>query len=141
LNGTSVVIKHDPALQPGSDRSFGFVMAGAFLVIGGLNYWRGGSLALWIAAVAAVFFVAALALPALLHPLNVVWHKFGLLLHAIVNPIVMGALYFVAVWPTGVVMRALGKDLLRLERKENADTYWIVRQPPGPKPESMKDQF
>jgi hypothetical protein len=35
----------------------------------------------------------------------------------------------------------LGKDLLRLKREPGADSYWIVRQPPGPAPETMKDQF
>ena len=45
------------------------------------------------------------------------------------------------VLPTGLVMRAMGKDLLRLKRQPGADSYWIVRQPPGPMPETMKDQF
>ena len=141
MSGTSVATKHDSTLQPGSDRVFGFVMAGALVVIGGISYWRGNGVSLWVAVAAALFLVAALALPTLLHPLNVVWHRFGLLLHSVMSPLVMGVLYFVAVWPTGVVMRALGKDLLRLEREESADSYWIVRQPPGPKAESMKDQF
>ena len=35
----------------------------------------------------------------------------------------------------------LGRDLLRLKRQPDADTYWIVRQPPGPLPETMKDLF
>jgi hypothetical protein len=50
-------------------------------------------------------------------------------------------LFFGAVLPTGLVMRALGKDLLRLRLKPETDSYWIVRQPPGPAPESMVDQF
>jgi len=45
------------------------------------------------------------------------------------------------VLPTGLVMRAMGKDLLRLKREPDAASYWIVRAPPGPAPESMKDQF
>ena len=141
MSGTSVATIRDPALRPGSDRSFGFVMAGALLVLGGVSYWRGNGISPWVAIAAALFFVAALALPTLLHPLNVIWHRFGLLLHSVMSPVVMGVLYFVAVWPTGIVMRALGKDMLRLEREESADSYWIVRQPPGLKPESMKDQF
>jgi hypothetical protein len=35
----------------------------------------------------------------------------------------------------------MGKDLLRLKREPNADSYGIVRAPPGPSPETMKDQF
>jgi hypothetical protein len=64
-----------------------------------------------------------------------------MLLHNVVNPIVMALVFFATVLPTGLVMRALGKDLLRLKRQPNVDSYWIERRPPGPTPESMKDQF
>jgi hypothetical protein len=63
------------------------------------------------------------------------------LLHKVVNPIVMALMFFGAVLPTGVVMRALGKDPLRLKWQPDGNSYWIERRPPGPTPESMKDQF
>jgi hypothetical protein len=88
-----------------------------------------------------VFLAVAFLWPAALKPLNRLWFKFGLLLHAVVSPLVMGLLFYVAVWPTGLVMRALGRDLLRLKREPDSDSYWIVRRPPGPAPETMKDQF
>ncbi len=53
----------------------------------------------------------------------------------------MALLFYGTVLPTGLVARAMGKDLLRLERKPDAESYWIVREPPGPSPETMKDQF
>ena len=77
----------------------------------------------------------------LLNPLKRAWLALGMLLHRVVNPIVMALLFYGTVLPTGLVMRALGKDLLRLRRQPEADSYWIVRQPPGPAPETMKDQF
>jgi hypothetical protein len=51
----------------------------------------------------------------------------------------MGLLFFGTVLPTGLVMRAMGKDLLRLKRIPEAKSYWVNRQPPGPAPETMKD--
>jgi hypothetical protein len=39
------------------------------------------------------------------------------------------------------VLRAAGKDLLRLHLDRNATTYWIVRETPGPAPETMPNQF
>ena len=83
----------------------------------------------------------ALLYPAALKPLNRLWLKFGLLLHKVVNPIMMAFVFFGTVLPTGLIMRVLGKDPLRLKRQPEADSYWIDRQPPGPAPESMKDQF
>jgi hypothetical protein len=53
----------------------------------------------------------------------------------------MALVFFGTVLPIGLVMRALNKDLLRLKRQPNVNSYWIERRPPGPAPESMKDQF
>ncbi len=83
----------------------------------------------------------AFAAPQVLAPLNRLWFKLGLLLHKIVNPIVLGIMFYVVVTPTGLIMRLLGKDLLRLKRDPAAASYWIERTPPGPKPESLGDQF
>ena len=70
--------------------------------------------------------------PATLKPLNRMWFKFGLLLHKVVNPIVMALVFFGTVLPTGLIMRALGKDPLRLKWQPDANSYWIERRPPGP---------
>ena len=116
-------------------------MAGAFALLTALNGWHAGRIWPWTAALAAAFLVAALLRPALLNPLNHLWLKFGLLLHKIVNPVIMALLFYGTVLPTGLIARAMGKDLLRLKREPDAASYWIVRTPPGPAPDTMKDQF
>jgi len=73
--------------------------------------------------------------------LNKLWFHFGLLLHKIVSPLVMGLLFFVTVTPIGLLMRTLGKTPLKLEFDKDADSYWILRDPPGPAPDTMKRQF
>jgi hypothetical protein len=125
----------------GSDRSFGIVMTAAFAVMSLLNWWHEGHSWRWTGAVAGLFLAAALFYPAALKPLNRVWLKIGLLLHKVVNPIVMALVFFGTVLPTGLAMRVFGKDPLRLRRQPNVNSYWIERRPPGPAPESMKDQF
>ena len=69
----------------------------------------------WALAVSIAFLASAVAAPRLLKPLNILWFKFGLLLHHIVNPILMALIYFGAVVPTGLMLRMIRKDLLRLE--------------------------
>jgi hypothetical protein len=125
----------------GSDRTFGLVMATALALVSLLNVWHMGRVWPWTGGLAALLLAAAFFRPAILNPLNRAWLKFGLLLHSVVNPIVMGLLFYGTVLPTGLVMRAMGKDILRLKRQPDADSYWIVRTPPGPQPETMKDQF
>ena len=132
---------HEAKIVPGSDRSFGLVMAGAFTVVSALNIWHAGRIWPWTATLAALFLAAALLRPAMLRPLNHIWLKFGLLLHRIVNPVIMAILFYGTVLPTGLVMREMGKDLLRLRFEPDSESYWIPRAPPGPAPETMKDQF
>ncbi|MDP3077459.1 hypothetical protein [Bradyrhizobium sp.] len=138
---THEAFTRDETIVAGSDRAFGLVMAAAFGIVTLLNAWYAGRVWPWTAGVAALFLAAALLRPAMLNPLNRLWLKFGLLLHSVVNPVVMALLFYGTVLPTGLIMRALGKDLLRLKRQPEAESYWIVRAPPGPAPDTMKDQF
>ncbi len=48
----------------------------------------------------------------LLTPLNKLWFKFGMILGAIVAPVVMGAVFFLVVTPIGIFMKIMGKDLI-----------------------------
>jgi len=131
----------DETVIAGSDRSFGTVMTVAFGAISLLNWWHDGHSWRWTSGIALFFLAATLLYPAALKPLNRLWLKFGLLLHKVVNPIVMGFVFFGAVLPTGVIMRALGKDPLRRKWQPDTNSYWIERRPAGPAPASMKDQF
>jgi hypothetical protein len=131
----------DDDVRGSSNRSFGFVFAVVFAIIGLFPLLFGGGVRTWALAVAAVFAAIALAFPAALAPLNRIWLKFGLLLHRVVNPIMLGIMFYAVITPTGLIMRAFGKDPLRLRFEKNADTYWIARTPPGPAPESLRDQF
>lgn len=132
---------HDEAEEIGSDRSFGIVFTVFFAVVGCLPLLSGGQPHIWALGVSGAFLLVALAVPKILHPLNVVWMKFAALLNSIVSPIVLGLLFFVTITPIGILMKLLGKDLLRLKFDKGAKSYWIERDPPGPPPESMSNQF
>lgn len=116
-------------------------MAVAFALLALLSWRRAGHAWIWMAPIAMIFCTVALLWPAALQPLNRVWFKIGMLLHAVVNPLVMALIFYGAIWPTGLVMKMMGKKLLELEREPDRESYWIVRRPPGPAPDTMKDQF
>jgi hypothetical protein len=126
--------------QPSSERSFGLVFAAFFGVLAVLRVWSGEPWELFASA-AVLMIVLALAVPGVLAPFNRLWYRFGLLLSRITQPIVLGLLYFVAVTPLAIIMRSTGKDPLRLRFRENVDSYWIERDPPGPSGSSMSRQF
>jgi hypothetical protein len=131
----------DEQVVGSSNRSFGIVFAVVFLIIALYPVAFGRPLRFWSIVVAAGFLLVALAAPALLGPLNRIWLKFGLLLHRVVSPLILGVLFFIVVTPTGLLMRALSKDPLRLRKQPQASSYWIERSPPGPKAETFTDQF
>jgi Saxitoxin biosynthesis operon protein SxtJ len=131
-----------PEMKGSSDRAFGLVIAAFFALVAVLPalHRPSSSVRWWAVALAAVFLALALSRSATLHPLNRVWQKLGLLLSKVVSPILLALLFYLVITPVGLLMRALGKDPLRLRRRESS-SYWIARQPPGPAPESMRDQF
>jgi hypothetical protein len=124
-----------------SDRTFGLVFTVAFTVVGLWPAISGSALRWWAIAIAALFLVASLVKPNHLSPLNRLWAQFGLLLHRITSPILMGFIFFLVVTPIGLTMRLLDKRPLDLKFDPGAQSYWIKREPPGPTPETMKNQY
>lgn len=140
-NSVSELQSHSGPVQMGSERSFGLVFAAALALVALWPLKSGGEIRLWAAGAATAFLALALVRPRALRPLNIVWFKFGMVLHHVVTPVVMGLLFFLTVTPIGMLMRATGKDPMRLKRPSEAASYWIARTPPGPSAESMKTQF
>lgn len=125
----------------GSNRAFGVVFTVVFAIIAVWPVLSGGPPKLWATVIAGAFLGVALFAPKLLTPLNRAWFQLGLALHRVVNPVVMAVIYFGTVVPIGLIMRARGKDPLRLRRDPQAKSYWIARDPPGPARGSMNKQF
>lgn len=134
-------LKTREEIQGSSNRSFGLVFSVVFLVIAALPLFTGEGMRIWSLMVSLVLLVVSFTAPLILSPLNRLWTRIGLLLHGIISPIVLGILFFAMVVPMGILMRLFGKDPLRLHFEPGLNSYWIKRDPPGPKPESMTDQF
>ena len=128
-------------IEGSSDRSFGLVFACVFLIIAGWPVFQDAPPRWWAVGIGAVFAVIALAKPALLAPLNRLWTKFGVLLGKVVAPIALGILFYFVVTSIGILMRLVGKDPLHLKLEPSAKSYWVLRQPPVPPPDSMTNQF
>ena len=133
--------EHYDEIQMGSPRSFGMVFAAVFVVIALYPMTGGGGVRWWAMAVGLGFGCIAAVAPNLLNPLNRLWFKFGLLIGKIVRPIIMAIIFFAAVVPTALIMRALGKDLLALKRDRELSSYWVTRDVEDDQLKSMRNQF
>ena len=121
-----------------SNRSFGLLFFIVFLAISLWPLKSQEDLRLWAFVLALIFFVLGILNSKFLTPLNKLWMKFGIFLGSIISPVVMGVVFFIVVTPVGLIMRFLGKDLLRINKSKFVSTYWISREKQN---STMKKQF
>ena len=132
--------KHENPMP--SDQSFGRLFAGIFFA---LAIYLGVVGKLGQATVSGVLATTLLAVaqfkPDWLHLPNRLWYQLGKLLAMVVNPIVLGVIFFLLLTPLAWLLRVFGRDALRLKTASDAESYWITRADQPPLAESFKNQF
>lgn len=122
-----------------SNRNFGLTFAVVFAILTIFKWRKTHDISFPLLVASGLFFILALLLPNSLALLNRAWTKFGLLLHKVMNPLVMGVIFFVVVTPMGILMRIFGGDPMRSKFEPNLDTYWIKKN--KELDTTMKEQF
>ena len=130
--------KFNNNIKISSNRSFGIVFFIVFLFIALYPITYSEDIRIWSLIISFIFIILGLLNSKILTPLNKLWFKFGVILGKIISPIIMGIIFFLVVTPIGLIMKVLGKDLLRLKYNKKDNTYWIEKN--GPK-SKMKNQF
>ena len=115
--------------------SFVFFLLTAYFVNSGFS-----SLFYVFGFLSILFLLLALIRPLLLKPLNHFWMSFGLLLGKIVNPIVMGVIFFGLFTPLSLFFKFVGRDVLKLKVKKEY-SYWLNRDFTNDPHNNFKDQF
>jgi hypothetical protein len=67
--------------------------------------------------------------------------RLGNIMHRFTNPLVFGLVYIVAVVPTALVLKLLGKDTLNLRYDRARSTYWITRPDGGAWKNMFRNQY
>lgn len=124
-----------------SDRSFGVVFAIFFALVAFWPLRAQRPIRIWALILSGAFLLLALVIPRSLRLLNRAWTKLGLLLGRLISPVVTGLLFYTVVTPIALLFRLMKKDPLRLAPEGPSRTYWLERRPPGPRPETMANQF
>ena len=123
-----------------SNRKFGFFFTLVFAIAAA--YFFEAVKMTWayaFIAAALVFLIVTLVKSDALLLLNKLWMRFGLLLGMIVNPIILGVIFFGLFTPIATLMRLSGRDELRLKFTQKK-SHWITRSEPI-KSESFENQF
>ena len=124
-------------IKIGSNRSFGIVFFIVFLLVGLYPLLNSNEIRIWSILIAFLFLALGIKNSRSLTPFNLLWFKFGMLLGMIVSPIIMSLVFFLVVTPTGIIMKLLNKDLLKL-KKNKSKSYWINK---SDSKTDMKNQF
>lgn len=124
-----------------SDRRFGLFFALVAFGLSAYTLWQQqAALALALGVVGCTFAAIAVTRAAMLRPLNRLWMKLGLLLGAIIGPLVLGLIFFGLFTPLALCTRLFGRDELRLAPDANL-SFWREREPPGPTADTFQRQF
>ena len=124
-------------IKKSSNKIFGIALFIIFFLISFYPLINANDIRIWSLVLSLIFLFLGIINSRILKPFNIICFKLGIFLGKIVSPIVMMIIFFFRVTPIGLLMRIIGKDLLKLKFNKKK-TYWIK------KPEvkiKMKNQF
>lgn len=111
--------------------SFGLMLSAVAAVVGGMLWWRLGlptaGRTVW--AVGGGLALVYYAVPCLRRTIYFAWMYATYPLGWVVSHLVLAAIFYLVVTPTGLIMRGLGWDPLGRRFEPEAETYWIEYNP------------
>jgi hypothetical protein len=143
MAGLHEEFSREHAVEAASNKRFGLVVGAILLLFGCIRAYLHGEIGLLsgvLGGAGLVLILAALIKPDVLEPANRGWNKLGLILHKVTNPLFLGAMYAIAIVPTGLLMRAFGVDPMGL-RRPRKDTFCIARGKTGSTAQSLEKPF
>lgn len=111
---------------------FGFVMAVALGLLGGLLIWKGLPAGRFLLGAGVAFLVLASVAPRTLEPIERGWLWFGERMSRVTTALILGLMYFLVITPIGLLKRAISGDSLGLKPDRSARTHWVPVEPDGP---------
>jgi hypothetical protein len=128
---------HEP-VEPPSEKNFAWTFFAVFALLAVYLGRHGNPAYFALMAPGIVLLAMGYLKPAWLVQPNTLWFRFGRIVHRMVSPVFLALLYLLAFVPTGLILRLMKKDVLRLKFDPGAPTYWT----PRPKVDnSMTNQF
>jgi len=121
------------------NRKFGYTVSIALLVITAYHLLLKHKQDNVIGIIAVMLLAITLLIPYWLTPLRLCWDKLGHVLGIINTYILLSLFYGVILTPLALIMRLLGKDILKLKRSKSQTSYW--EPSPATDESKMENQF
>ncbi len=115
-------------------RKYGLIMFAAFAVITVVFLFRGKSSWIYTAIPSFLFLFFGLVFPKVLAPVEKLWMKLAGLMGFVMTNVLLTLVFVLAVIPTGLILRLLGKSQIRKGFKpgSSSSSYWIDIDVDGP---------
>tara|TARA_B100001057_G_C22458912_1_gene798060 strand:+ start:50 stop:433 length:384 start_codon:yes stop_codon:yes gene_type:complete len=111
-----------------SNKKFGYSFAFIFFFISIYAFFINSFFVLFISiTISFIFIIISIIVPKYLTYINLYWYRFGILLGKIINPVVMGFIFFVIFTPFSLFFAIIGRDELSLKKKKKK-SYWKKRK-------------
>jgi hypothetical protein len=124
-------------LTPREGRRFALPVGTAFLVFGGIAWWRDHhAVAAVLGSLGVLLLAAGAIVPAKLGPVYHAWMGLARAISKVTTPVFMGIVYFIVIFPVGLSMRLLGRNPIL--HRPTSGSYWFARNKPRGE---MTDQF
>ena len=112
-------------------RNFWLIWTVIFLAIWLYPLLSKWDIVLWSLSISTAFMMISFIIPTMLKPFYFVWIKFWNVLWWINSRIIMLILFFLIFTPVALVLKLLGKDLLRKKIDKSKGSYWVEREDGG----------
>lgn len=120
----------DGARLSARDRRFAFTVGGVMLMLAVVSLWRGH---VWpprlLAGVGVALVLAGTLFPRRVGPFRGGWIALGAAMSRVTTPVLLGAVYFLVLTPTGLLRRTFGRSPMRPHAP--GESGWKTRQRPG----------
>lgn len=123
-----------PEVTTSDLRKFGFIMGIMIVLIFGLFFpWvfdkTKETWPMWPFIAMAVFFTLAIVVPKVLGPVNTIWLKIGHVLGWVNTRIILGIMFFLLIFPIGLLLKLFGKDSMQRKMSDDVDSYRVLVTP------------
>ena len=126
-------------IKSGSEKNFGYTFVIIFFIISIYLYLHNSQYSIFFALISITLLIITKVNASMLKKPNYIWFKFGILLGKTISPIVMILIFYSIFTLTGLILRIIKKDILKINNNyESNDSFWVDRTEDI---ESMKKQY
>ena len=110
-----------------SNKKFGLSFSAVFFIFGLYFSYKSTEFYAYLSYLLSIIFLTlAFIIPSYLYYLNKYWMLLGFFLGSIINPIILGFIYFLILTPFAIIRKQFTRDELNLSFN-NHTTYWEKR--------------